>query len=292
MALCDEALIAPVTSTCLQGVFRGLQDARTPFYATLACNALNIALEPPFIFKPLHLGVQGSALATALAQTLPLAALLIVLQRRYKLRFRGLDMQQVGAMFAPTGFLLLRTVSISAVFAAATALVARAGPLAAAAHQVSRRLLVVCAAGSKTLCMPAVCKLGYKTTALAAVSTRTTWVLVVLGTYCLHTSAHHQAMADSVNCQPSTHQQNIPWEIGCDHNAVRSVHPQQVPNHCLRPGLPLLPHRWRSRYGWPPACWRTRSLLPARPSSLVQQQRAISSMPAGSSPLPSSWPWV
>eukprot|EP00775_Hariotina_reticulata_P009516 gene9516-9681_t len=40
-------------------------------------------------------------------------------------------------MFAPTGFLLLRTVSISAVFAVATSLVARAGPLAAAAHQVA-----------------------------------------------------------------------------------------------------------------------------------------------------------
>jgi MATE family multidrug resistance protein len=120
----------------LQGVFRGLQDAKTPFYATLACNALNIALEPPFIFKPLNLGVRGSALATTLAQILPLAALLLVLQRRYNLSFKGLDMHQLGAMFAPTGFLLLRTISISAVFAAATSLVARAGPLAAAAHQV------------------------------------------------------------------------------------------------------------------------------------------------------------
>jgi MATE family multidrug resistance protein len=122
--------------TALQGVFRGLQDAKTPFYATLACNALNIALEPPFIFKPLNLGVQGSALATTLAQIVPLAALLLVLQRRYNLSFKGLDMAQLGAMFAPTGFLLLRTISISAVFAAATSLVARAGPLAAAAHQV------------------------------------------------------------------------------------------------------------------------------------------------------------
>jgi Na+-driven multidrug efflux pump len=120
----------------LQGVFRGLQDANTPFYATLACNALNIALEPPFIFNPLNLGVRGSALATTLAQVLPLAALLLVLQRRYNLSIKGLDLKQLGAMFAPTGFLLLRTISISAVFAAATSLVARAGPLAAAAHQV------------------------------------------------------------------------------------------------------------------------------------------------------------
>uniref|UniRef100_A0A383WIN5 Protein DETOXIFICATION n=1 Tax=Tetradesmus obliquus TaxID=3088 RepID=A0A383WIN5_TETOB len=134
-----RGLAAPVTVLLLvmQGVFRGLQDAKTPFYATLACNALNIALEPPFIFKPLNLGVRGSALATTLAQIVPLAALLLVLQRRYHLSFRGLDLHQLGAMFAPTGFLLLRTISISAVFAAATSLVARAGPLAAAAHQVA-----------------------------------------------------------------------------------------------------------------------------------------------------------
>jgi Na+-driven multidrug efflux pump len=132
-------IVYTLTYTCcryLQGVFRGLQDAKTPFYATLACNILNIALEPPFIFKPLNLGVQGSALATTLAQIVPLAALLLVLQWRYNLSFKGLDMHQLGAMFAPTGFLLLRTISISAVFAAATSLVARAGPLAAAAHQV------------------------------------------------------------------------------------------------------------------------------------------------------------
>lgn len=104
---------------------------------------LNIALEPAFIFEPLKLGVRGSALATALAQSLPLVALFVVLQRKYglnlrKLLTRGLDWPSLGAMFAPTGFLLLRTVSISAVFATATSLVARAGPLAAAAHQVRR----------------------------------------------------------------------------------------------------------------------------------------------------------
>ena len=125
----------------MQGVFRGLKDASTPFYATLACNVLNIALEPLFIFKPLHLGVRGSALATALAQTLPLIGLFAVLHSKYQLNIkrlltRGLDWHSLGAMFAPTGFLLLRTISISAVFATATSLVARAGPLAAAAHQV------------------------------------------------------------------------------------------------------------------------------------------------------------
>lgn len=51
----------------LQGVYRGLQDTRTPFYATVAANALNVVLGWCFIFG-LHLGVRGAALATVTAQ--------------------------------------------------------------------------------------------------------------------------------------------------------------------------------------------------------------------------------
>jgi Na+-driven multidrug efflux pump len=123
--------------TLLQGVFRGLKDAATPLWATLAVNAVNIALEPLFIFHPLHLGVAGSAAATVLAQAAPAAALAVVLvRRRLLLAAARPEWGSLRAMAAPTGWLLLRTASISAVFAAATALVARAGPLAAAAHQV------------------------------------------------------------------------------------------------------------------------------------------------------------
>jgi Na+-driven multidrug efflux pump len=51
----------------LQGVYRGLADTRTPFYATLAANALNVVLGWAFIFG-LGLGVKGAALATVTAQ--------------------------------------------------------------------------------------------------------------------------------------------------------------------------------------------------------------------------------
>jgi Na+-driven multidrug efflux pump len=46
----------------------------------------------------------------------------------------------LAALLAPTGFLVLRTASITVVYAAATALAARAGPEAAAAHQVCFQL--------------------------------------------------------------------------------------------------------------------------------------------------------
>jgi hypothetical protein len=48
-------------------VYRGLQDTATPFYATLAANALNVVLGWAFIFG-LGLGVKGAAAATVIAQ--------------------------------------------------------------------------------------------------------------------------------------------------------------------------------------------------------------------------------
>lgn len=48
-------------------MYRGLQDTRTPFYATLAANVLNVGLGWAFIFG-LGLGVKGAAAATVLAQ--------------------------------------------------------------------------------------------------------------------------------------------------------------------------------------------------------------------------------
>jgi hypothetical protein len=58
---------ARLPTLCHQGVYRGLQDTATPFYATLAANALNVVLGWAFIFG-LGLGVKGAAAATVIAQ--------------------------------------------------------------------------------------------------------------------------------------------------------------------------------------------------------------------------------
>jgi hypothetical protein len=42
--------IAIVSPLSLQGVYRGLADTRTPFYATLASNGLNVVLGYGLIF--------------------------------------------------------------------------------------------------------------------------------------------------------------------------------------------------------------------------------------------------
>jgi Na+-driven multidrug efflux pump len=50
-----------------QGCYRGFQDTRTPFYATLASNIINVVLGAVFIFG-LGWGVRGAAAGTVLAQ--------------------------------------------------------------------------------------------------------------------------------------------------------------------------------------------------------------------------------
>lgn len=52
---------------CSQGVYRGLQDTRTPLVATLSSNIINVLLAPALIFGA-GLGVKGAAAAIVIAQ--------------------------------------------------------------------------------------------------------------------------------------------------------------------------------------------------------------------------------
>ena len=69
----------------VMAVLRGAGDSKTPLYFLVLSVALDIALNPLFIFGagPIPpLGITGSALATLVAQVVSLAALLIFLYRR------------------------------------------------------------------------------------------------------------------------------------------------------------------------------------------------------------------
>ncbi|GIL58180.1 hypothetical protein Vafri_13032 [Volvox africanus] len=74
---------APVTILLLtlQGIYRGLQDTRTPLQATLVSNAINIALAPILIFGA-GLGAVGAAVATVTAQAIPLILMVHELRQR------------------------------------------------------------------------------------------------------------------------------------------------------------------------------------------------------------------
>jgi len=56
----------------LQGVFRGLGDTKSPLWATLICNGVNIVLDAVFIMY-FGWGVRGAAWATIIGQVTSLS---------------------------------------------------------------------------------------------------------------------------------------------------------------------------------------------------------------------------
>jgi putative MATE family efflux protein len=124
------------------GWLRGVQDARRPLYYVLGANVLSAAVCPVLVY-PLGLGLSGSAIANALAQTtagglfvsalvaerVPLAPRPALIRRQLVL---GRD-------------LLLRGLAFQASFLSATAVAARFGTAAVAAHQIAFQLWSFCA---------------------------------------------------------------------------------------------------------------------------------------------------
>ena len=112
----------------VMSVLRGAGDSKTPFYFMLLSVAIDIALNPVFIFGlgPIpRLGIAGSALATLVAQAISLTALVVHLYRRRhmlvlhkdEIRHLRLDWAIVGTLVKkgiPMGGQML-VVSLSAV---------------------------------------------------------------------------------------------------------------------------------------------------------------------------------
>ena len=75
------ALPAMMLVTVGHGVFRGYQDTRTPMFVTLGLNAVNLVLDPVFIFG-LDGGLAGAAWATVIAQWVGAVWFLLILSAR------------------------------------------------------------------------------------------------------------------------------------------------------------------------------------------------------------------
>ncbi|KAF5952576.1 hypothetical protein HYC85_010520 [Camellia sinensis] len=142
-----RALGAPAVllSLAMQGVFRGFKDTRTPLYATVAGDSLNIILDPILIFV-CHLGVNGAAIAHVLSQYLISVILLCKLMQKVVLLPPSVkDLQfsrflKNGKEFnAPTvrSFLLLaRVIAVTFCVTLAASLAARLGTTPMAAFQI------------------------------------------------------------------------------------------------------------------------------------------------------------
>ncbi len=130
---------AVLLSLAAHGIYRGIQDTRTPLVVTAILNVINLVLDPLLIFT-LGFGIAGAALATLVAQwTGALIFLVLLVRARGELGFSlvGPRLREMLPLLRIGGHLLLRTASLIATMTLATAVAARAGVLAIAAHQVA-----------------------------------------------------------------------------------------------------------------------------------------------------------
>jgi putative MATE family efflux protein len=123
------------------GVLRGLQDTRTPLAVALAANSVNIVLNAIFVLG-LHWGLAGSASGTVIAQTAGAGAYLAVVARgarRAGVRLSP-DLAGIRAGASAAAGLVMRTLALQVALVVTTAVAARQGDAAIAAHQIAFRI--------------------------------------------------------------------------------------------------------------------------------------------------------
>ncbi|ABC44699.1 MATE family multidrug resistance protein [Salinibacter ruber] len=129
--------------TASHGAFRGYQDTRTPMVVTLGFNVVNGGLDPLLIFV-FDWGLAGAAAATAVGQwvgALTFLYLLLYAQRdELGIRLRWPAPHTLVPFLKVGRDLFLRTASLVGTMTLATAMAARVGVTAVAAHQVAAQL--------------------------------------------------------------------------------------------------------------------------------------------------------
>jgi putative MATE family efflux protein len=125
------------------GAFRGYQDTRTPMAITFGLSAVNLVLDPLFIFG-FGWGIAGAAWATVAAQwfgaSLFLWFMLVARRERLGISLALPRPHELLPFLRIGGALTLRTLALIVTLTLATAVAARVGVLAVAAHQVAAQL--------------------------------------------------------------------------------------------------------------------------------------------------------
>ncbi|WP_213451017.1 MATE family efflux transporter [Rhizomonospora bruguierae] len=153
------ALGAPglLLATAGNGWLRGVQDTRRPLYFVLGANLLSAVLCPLLVY-PAGLGLVGSAVANATAQTLSGALFVAALvSERVPLRPRP---DVIVRQLVLGRDLVLRGAAFQASFLSAAAVAARFGAASLAAHQIALQLWMFCALALDALAIAAQSLIG------------------------------------------------------------------------------------------------------------------------------------
>src|SRR5579859_5771787 len=139
---------APAMLTVLAGtgVLRGLQDTTTPLAVAVCASGVNIVLNAIFVLG-LGWGLAGSASGTAIVQNAAALTYLTVVGRGARRAGVALRPDGPGLRSAATAgaSLVVRTLALQVVLVLTTALAARMGNAAIAAHQIAFRLWMLLA---------------------------------------------------------------------------------------------------------------------------------------------------
>jgi putative MATE family efflux protein len=132
----------------------GLANSRVPLKIAVGANVVNVALEAALVFG-LHTGLIGSAWGTVCAQSLAAAWYARASWRRARVRPRRPGRAEVRDLLRDGHRLSVRTIALGIVPLAATAIVARLGPVLLGGQQVAMRLWYMLSLSLDALAVPA-----------------------------------------------------------------------------------------------------------------------------------------
>lgn len=140
---------------------RGLQDTRTPLLITVGANVVNIVLEVVLVYG-FRVGIAGSAWGTVVAQMLAFGAYATVVIPRIRSTHaaRRPQTRDVREITRLGGYMLVRTLALTAALTGSTAIAARMSDVDVAAHQVVLQLWLLSALALDAIAIAGIALIG------------------------------------------------------------------------------------------------------------------------------------